>query len=34
MIRIVIVENQQIMLSSLSALLGKYENMKVIAEVT
>ncbi|MES2447202.1 MAG: response regulator transcription factor [Bacteroidota bacterium] len=34
MIRIVIVENQQIMLSSLAALLGKYENMKVIAEVT
>lgn len=34
MIKIVIVENQQIMLSSLSALLGKYDNMKVIAEVT
>lgn len=34
MIKIVIVENQQIMLSSLSALLGKYEHMKVIAEVT
>lgn len=34
MIRIVIVENQQIMLSSLSALLGKYDHMKVIAEIT
>ncbi|RZL39102.1 MAG: response regulator transcription factor [Pedobacter sp.] len=34
MIKIVIVENQQIMLSSLSALLGKYDHMKVIAEVT
>jgi DNA-binding NarL/FixJ family response regulator len=34
MIKIVIVENQQIMLSSLSALLGKYDHIKVIAEVT
>ena len=34
MIKIVIVENQQIMLSSLAALLGKYEHIKVIAEVT
>lgn len=34
MIKIVLVENQKIMLSSLAALLDKYEQLKVVAEVT
>lgn len=34
MIKIVLVENQKIMLTSLAALLDKYEHTKVIAQVT
>lgn len=33
MIRIVLVENQKLMLSSLSALLNKFDNIEVVAEV-